>query len=111
MTTRHLIDAAIEHLRLNRIVFEPGLTDGEISRIEEVYGFRFPPDFRLFLQTALPVSGGFPNWRSESDNDLRYRCLERPVRGILFDVEHNDFWPEAWGTHPADLADALAEAG
>src|SRR4051794_40802585 len=104
MTMRRSIHAAVEHLRSNRVVFEPGLTDDEITRIEGVHGFRFPPDFRLFLQTALPVTGGFPNWRSESDNDLRYHYLDRPSRGILFDVEHNDFWSNEWGPRPVDLA-------
>ena len=63
----------------------------EIVRVEGEY--RFPPDSRRFLQTALPVTGGLLNWRSESANDLRNRYLDCPSRGVLFDVEHNDFWP------------------
>jgi hypothetical protein len=110
MTSRPSINTAIEHLRLHRIVFEAGLTDAEITKVEEVCGSPLPPDFRLFLQTALPVTGGFPNWRSESENNLRRRYLDRPARGILFDVEHNDFWHEVWGPRPADLSDALTEA-
>jgi hypothetical protein len=111
MTSRPSIRTAVEYLRSHRIVFEAGLTDAEITKVEEVCGCRLPPDFRVFLQTALPVTGGFPNWRSESENDLRHRYLDRPARGILFDVEHNDFWPEVWGPRLANLADALAEAG
>lgn len=110
MTNHALIQAAIEYLKSHRIAFEAGLTDNEIKRLEGVYGFHFPPDFRLFLETALPVSGGFPNWRSESEKELRYRYLDRPSRGVLFDVEHNSFWPEEWGLRPADMADALAKA-
>jgi hypothetical protein len=100
------IHAAIAYLKSQRIVLEPGLTDEEITRVEEAYDFSFPPDLRQFIQTALPVSGGFPNWRSESATNLRHRYLDRPVRGILFDVEHNDFWPQAWGPRSADLAEA-----
>jgi hypothetical protein len=111
MTTAQLLQPAIEHLRSHRVVFEPGLTDAEIARVEAIYGFQFPPDFRLFLQTALPITAGFPNWRSESENELRHRYLEKPVRGILFDVEHNDFWPPAWESRPTDLGEAIAEAG
>src|SRR5262249_32026964 len=65
--------------------------------------------FRFFLQTALPVSGGFPNWRSESEDNLR-RLFDHPLDGILFDLEHNDFWPEAWGQKPAKLEDAISIA-
>lgn len=106
----HSFEAAVDHLRSHGVKFEPGLGDDEITRIEGEYRFRFPPDFRRFLQTALPVSGGFPNWRSESANDLRNRFLDRRSRGVLFDVEHNDFWSGEWGPRPAELAEALAEA-
>lgn len=111
MTNPSWLDTAIEHLRSHRIVFEPGLTDDEIARVQKVHGFQFPPDIRQFLQAALPVNGGFPNWRSESDNELRYRYLDKPGRGLLFDVEHNDFWSKDWGPRPAVLATALTEAG
>lgn len=30
--------------------------------------------------------------------------------GILFDVEHNSFWPEEWGVRPEAGEDALAVA-
>ncbi len=109
--TGHTFDAAVDHLRSHGVKFEPGLGDDEIMRIEGEYRLRFPPDFRRFLQTALPVTSGFPNWRSESANDLRNRFLDRPSRGVLFDVEHNDFWSGEWGPRPVELAEALAEAG
>jgi hypothetical protein len=111
MTTGPSIHAAVEHLRSQQVVFEPGLTGDEIARVEAVCHCRLPADFRQFLQAALPVTGGFPNWRSESEDGLRHRYLDRPAQGILFDVEHNDFWPEGWGPRPAGTADALAKAG
>lgn len=110
MTIRQSIHAAIEYLKSHQIIFESGLSDEEIVKVEGGHGFQFPPDLRLFLQTALAVTGGFPNWRSESENDLRHRFLDRPNRGVLFDVEHNDFWPRDWGTRPPGLANALATA-
>ena len=109
--TGHSFDAAVDHLRSHGVKFEPGLSDEEIVRVQGEHRFRFPPDLRRFLQTALPVTGGFPNWRSGSVSDLRNRFLDRPSRGVLFDVEHNDFWSGEWGPRPAELADALAEAG
>src|SRR5262245_3746569 len=100
------IRCAIEHLRSKRIAFEGGLSEKEIARAEGMLGFSFPSDLRQFLQTALPVSGGFPNWRSESEDNLR-RMLSRPLQGILFDTEHNDCWPDSWGMKPAKVEDAL----
>jgi hypothetical protein len=37
--------------------------------------------------------------------------LDWPVDGVLYDVEHNAFWPSSWGHRPEDLAAALDHAG
>jgi hypothetical protein len=84
------------------ILFERGLSDGELEACEREFGIRFPPDLRAFLNCALPVSDRFPDWRNASRDDLRV-WLELPVEGILFDVEHNGFWLPEWGERPADL--------
>ncbi|MEU3612505.1 hypothetical protein ABZ725_09360 [Streptomyces sp. NPDC006872] len=99
--------------------FEPGLTDAEFARIEHEYGFEFADDHRAFLAAGLPVnvppeegqtwSKPWPEWRSEDPAGLRQR-LDRPVEGVLFDVEHNGFWCEAWGERPSDDAAAVATA-
>src|SRR5258708_605636 len=39
-----------------RVEFDAGLTDEEVQACEHRFGFRFPPDLRQFLQTALPRS-------------------------------------------------------
>ena len=104
-----LIQSAIRHLKAQGIVFEAGLSDTELSKVEEICNCRLPPDLRQFLQTALPVSGGFPNWRSESEVVLR-RLLDRPWEGIKFDIEHNGFWDDAWGSRPLESTDAITEA-
>ena len=87
------------------IEFDAGLSDEECASTEARFGFTFPRDLRDFLQTALPISPHFPNWRSESDESLQKR-LDLPLRGILFDVEHNDVWIPEWGTKPASLEEA-----
>jgi hypothetical protein len=91
-----------------RVEFDPGLTDAEVAAAEARFGFRFPPDLRDFLQTALP-RGGFPDWRSGDEATLR-DCLDRPRRGVLFDVQHNGFWLPEWGPRPSSLDDALRVA-
>lgn len=93
-------------LSINHINFESGLTDAEIVKIENHFNFRFPPDLLAFLQTALPVSPGFPNWRSDDLTEFR-EWFDIPLQGVLFDVERNGFWLDEWGLRPQSTPDAL----
>lgn len=107
----------------SQCVIEPGLTDEEFARIEGEFGFEFADDHRAFLAVGLPVSVAFvdppgvistwrepwPDWRGGDREALRDR-LDRPVHGVLFDVEHNGFWHESWGPRPDNPGDALARA-
>lgn len=88
-----------------RVAFEAGLTDAEVAQVERIYGFHFPPDLRELLQTALPKGEGFPDWRAGVDGSLR-SWMNRPKEGVLFDLEHNGFWLEAWGVRPDSLTRA-----
>ncbi|MFT7535518.1 MAG: hypothetical protein ACI85K_001471 [Hyphomicrobiaceae bacterium] len=92
------------------VAFDPGLTDAEVAQIELQHGFRFPPDLRAFLQTALPIGPGFPEWRG--DNVRSPTAWMRGVKeGIFFDVEHNAFWLEEWTARPySDVAAIEAAA-
>jgi hypothetical protein len=81
---------------------DPGLTDSEVDAVQRKFGFDFPPDLRAFLQYVLPIGKGFPNWRDDSDANLRYR-LDGPLDGIWFDVEQAGwFWLAEWGPKPAE---------
>ena len=91
---------------LPEVEFAPGLTDAEIAAVENQFGFRFPPDLRAFLQTALPRGERFPDWRHGNEAELR-EWLEMPLEGILFDVQHNQFWLDEWGPRPGALSEAL----
>ena len=102
-------DETVDSLEARGLEFDAGLSDQEVAEVEERYGFSFPPDLRSLLQTALPVSDRFPNWRSGAADDLERR-MAWPAEGIAFDVENNQFWLTAWGTRPSDLAEALAVA-
>jgi hypothetical protein len=92
-----------------RVEFDPGLTDAEVVRVHQWFGFRFPPDLRAFLQTALPRGPLFPDWRGGDPARLR-DWLDRPRRGILFDVEYNDYWHPDWNARPCMIEDALSVA-
>lgn len=91
---------------VHHVEFDVGLSDDEIMRTEQQFGFRFPPDLRGFLQTALPCSSRFPDWRSGDKAELR-DWLDEPGQGILFDIENNGFWLEEWGLRPDSLEEAL----
>ena len=84
----------------------PGLTDDEIRRAEQMHGFRFPPDLRTLLSSALPVAQGFPDWRSP-DSPALDKQMAWPFEGIAFDIEHSNFWWEPWGPKPATLSEAV----
>jgi hypothetical protein len=95
----------IKQLQERGVTFVAGLSDAEILAIEARFGFRFPPDLRAFLQTELPQGERFPDWRSGNEADLR-EWLDLPRQGVLFDIEHNGFWLEEWGTRPSTLEEA-----
>ncbi len=98
-----------ERLLGSGIAFQPGLSDLEVKDIEYRHSFKFPPDLRAFLQHAMPVSRGFPNWRDGSEAELQ-DLVDWPLEGILFDVENNDFWFPAWGGRPEKLELAVSLA-
>jgi hypothetical protein len=98
-------DDMVARLRSRGIAFDARLADAEVAAAEARFGFRFPPDLRAFLQTALPRGGRFPDWRTGNETELR-DWLDLPRQGIVFDVEHNGFWLEEWGPRPETLAEA-----
>jgi hypothetical protein len=95
---------------VHRVEFDAGLTDAEVAAAESLFGFRFPPDLRGFLQTALPRGPQFPDWRSGDEAGLR-DWLGLPRQGVLFDIEHNGFWLDMWGPRPDTLEEALRVTG
>lgn len=92
-----------------RIAFDQGLSDAESQNVQQQFGLTFPPDLRAMLAIALPVSPGFPDWRSGQPVQIQ-RLIDQPARGICFDIEHNGFWRPSWGNRPTDLQAAFAIA-
>lgn len=87
----------------------PGLTAEEFAGIESEYGFEFADDHRAFLSAGLPLGDKWPDWRLGKRRLLR-NWLQMPVDGVLFDVEWNERWYDAWGLRPTRMKDALRTA-
>lgn len=99
----------VEKLIARGIQFDEALSDAEVRAAQTRYRLVFPPDLRTFLQCALPVGQGFPNWRAERSPCVNER-LALPLNGILFDVRHGEFWEPAWGKRPASTRKAIKVA-
>jgi hypothetical protein len=91
--------------------FESGLTDDEILQAEAKFNFRFPPDLKLFLQTALPINDRFVDWRlgleSKEEADKITERFNWPLEGMLFDIDKNNFWINNWGERPGDYTERV----
>jgi hypothetical protein len=87
----------------------PGLTETELSAVEQEFGFSFADDHRAFLAERLPTGRGWPDWRDGDRHQLREK-LAMPVEGVLFDVAENGFWYEGWGPLPTETEAALTIA-
>jgi hypothetical protein len=103
-------------------VVDAGLTPEEIARVEQEFGFEFADDHRASLSAGLPVNAGlspippgvisadrapWPDWRNGDLAVLR-DMLDWPIKGVLFDVEHNQFWFETWGPLPSTAQEAVS---
>jgi hypothetical protein len=83
-----------------------GLAPTEIASIEAQLGFRLPADFAyLFQHLQDPERVLFPwsNFKKEEYDEM----IRWVLHGIEFDIEHNKFWLERWGTRPAALSVAV----
>lgn len=99
-----LIAQSVERLRQGGVRIDRGLSDREVSRIQDSLDFAFGPEHREFIQSVLPVGKSWPDWRYGTDAELRGR-LDWPVEGVVFDVHNNGFWPASWGDRPDEQED------
>lgn len=106
MTIEYQINEMISFLKSKNIYFDKGLTNSEITVIQNNYGFVFPPDLRLLLQTEMPISGNFVDWRRINKKHLEEK-LNWPLEGICFDIKHNNFWMQEFGTKPETFEEAF----
>lgn len=85
-----------------------GLSDSEIDDIQSKLGFAFPPDFRFYLSNASePAIGNCFSWWQFDKKEYESH-LEWLLKGVLFDVEHNDIWLKRWGVRPDNRFDMIS---
>jgi hypothetical protein len=108
-TVPDLIAESIQRLVAGGVRLDPGLSDVEVSRVQDRLGFVFGPEHREFLQSALPVGKWWPDWRNDLGDELPGR-LDWPIDGVIFDVHQNGFWPASWGDRPEGKDDREREA-
>jgi len=129
MTLKDELSEIVENMKAHGVEFDAGLTDAEVSDIEALCKFQFPPDLRQFLQLGVPLSwtrrsgtflgipvkwrknivsvdNHFPNWR-DNPLEIMNKARKRTLSAFVFDVEHANFWMQEWGERPQELSDAF----
>ena len=94
--------AAKEQMEQAGVEFAPGLTLAQLRAAEQRWRFEFPPDLAELLSFALPISGGWYDWR-DPDNAAIVSAMQWPLEGMRFDIENNTFWPREWGERPSTI--------
>ena len=81
----------IQKLRNAGLSFAQGMTQEQLNRAEEVFGFRFPKEIREFLSFAVPVGKDFFDYRDVSPENQKRFCdfQNRIVDYFRFDLENN----------------------
>jgi hypothetical protein len=103
----------INLLKNKGVVFHDGLSGSELLDIEKKFLVKFPPDLKQFLQTQLPISHHFINWRQglhdkKTEADI-VDIIDWPLEGILWDIK-NGSWLSIWGDKPENKEDQIAFA-
>lgn len=111
------LEAVIQKMKDRGVEFAAGLSDAEVSAIEQTCAFQFPPDLKAFLQIGMPLQWipqngwkprtGFPNWREDPLTIVR-QSRQWVAEAFHFDIKESNFWMEEWGERPTELDQALA---
>lgn len=85
----------VNQMKLKGVSFDQGLSAQELLEIESMFHFTFPMELKSFLQTAMPISGGFPHWRYALRSDKGKKRIENqmnwPLESILSNIKDSDF--------------------
>ncbi|MBR3917923.1 MAG: hypothetical protein IKJ59_04215 [Clostridia bacterium] len=96
----------INLMKESGVIFSQGLTNGEMTKIEEIYEIRFPDSLRTFYSTALPISienTKFPKWNDFSSKNISYisQLISAPYQWLKQDIDRG-FWLSKWDRKTID---------
>jgi hypothetical protein len=77
----------------------------ELARIEQAYGFHFPPDLRALLAERGPGPDWF-DWRRASAEEVAAK-LAAPFDGVAGYLRDYEYWLPMWGPRPAEVSERL----
>jgi hypothetical protein len=99
-------DKTIHDLKKLGVKIAHGLTTEELDKVETFYSIKFHPDHRKLIQTGLFVGNKGCDWRNFSEKNIAKirKMLNWPLEGILFDIEHGNYWDAKLGQKPTDSA-------
>lgn len=105
-----MYESSLETLEKCGIQLERGISKQEFEKIEEIYQIKFPNSLKRFLETALPISDGFYNWRDFSSKNIEYikEIIHRPWTDIE-EMASDVYWCDNWGREPDDKEDIAKE--
>lgn len=74
-----------------------GYTAAQLDDAQARYGVVFPPDLVALYRERRPELTY--DWASRDERPIR-EAMAWPLKGFLFDVEHNVLWLRSWGEKP-----------
>lgn len=91
----------IEELTSRGVLFDNGLTNEEVKAIESRYNITFPRELLRLYSLALPISNGFYNWRSKTEENTKKikHALEKPRKDLIEEINEIQ-WNDNWGVEP-----------
>lgn len=89
----------IDKLKNKGILFDKGLTNEEIEKIENIYEIKFPEKLKEFYKMGVPTGERFYKWNDFSNENIEYikENLNRPLDEIRIEIENEGYWVEKWG--------------
>ena len=102
------VEEVVERLADAGVRLDRGLTEADVKRIEQKFGFAFGSDHRALLRAALPLGDAWLNWRHATPARIKER-LRAPIESVIADVMDGGVWPAPWGPRPDD-AEAAEQA-
>ena len=91
----------------NRRKFRGGISERKIKKAEKLYNVFFPQDFKILLKTYRIKSNYDWGDFSSKNVEIIKNALERPLKGIIYDIINNNFWYDPWGERPNKIDEAI----